>query len=71
MPEPVPLEESERVVNVVPIRALDLLLNTPIDALRLEPSVDVRQRAPNGIQADVSIRGATFGQALVLWNGRR
>ncbi|MCC6365443.1 MAG: TonB-dependent receptor [Bryobacterales bacterium] len=69
--EPMPLDESERSVSVIPIRNQSLLFNTFIDALRLDPSVDLRQRAPDGIQADVSIRGGTFGQTLVLLNGLR
>jgi iron complex outermembrane receptor protein len=41
------------------------------DALRLLPGVWVRQRGPFGSQTDVSIRGAGFGQALVLIDGVR
>jgi outer membrane cobalamin receptor len=48
-----------------------LPLSTPIDALRLIPSVEVRERGPRGVQADFAIRGASFGQALVLVNGAR
>ena len=48
-----------------------LPLSTPIDALRLVPSVEVRERGPRGVQADFAIRGASFGQALVLVNGAR
>ena len=48
-----------------------LPLATPIDALRLVPSVEVRERGPRGVQADFAIRGASFGQALVLVNGAR
>jgi len=48
-----------------------LPLSTPIDALRLVPSVEVRERGPRGVQADFAIRGAAFGQALVLVNGAR
>jgi iron complex outermembrane receptor protein len=69
--DPLPLEESERSVSVIPIRDQPLLFNTFIDALRLDPSVDLRQRAPDGIQADVSVRGGTFGQTLILLNGLR
>jgi hypothetical protein len=46
-------------------------VSTPIDALRLVPSVEVRERGPRGVQADFAIRGAAFGQALVLVNGAR
>ncbi len=41
------------------------------DALRLAPGVDVRARGPWDIQADFSIRGATFGQNLILIDGHR
>jgi outer membrane cobalamin receptor len=48
-----------------------LPLTNPIDALRLVPSVEVRERGARGVQADFAIRGAAFGQALVLVNGAR
>ncbi len=41
-----------------------------MDALQSEPAVDVRQRAP-GVQGDLSIRGSSFGQTLVLIDGLR
>ena len=41
------------------------------DLLRLVSSVDVRARGPRGVQSDFSIRGAAFGQTLVLVNGTR
>ncbi|MEX2263439.1 MAG: TonB-dependent receptor [Bryobacteraceae bacterium] len=69
--EPVPLEEVDRSVLVLPAREQLLLSNTFVDFLRLDPSLDLRQRAPNGVQSDLSIRGGTFGQTLVLLNGRR
>ena len=52
-------------------RSAKLLFNSVTDALQLDPSVDLRERAPNGVQTDVSIRGGTFGQTLVLLNGFR
>jgi iron complex outermembrane receptor protein len=48
-----------------------LPLSNPIDAFRLVPSLEVRERGPRGVQADFAIRGAAFGQALVLVNGAR
>lgn len=41
------------------------------DALRLLPGVWVRHRGPFGSQTDVSVRGASFGQTLVLVDGVR
>ncbi|MBI4890089.1 MAG: TonB-dependent receptor [Acidobacteria bacterium] len=69
--EPLPLEEADRTVLSLPAAPQRLLLNNLPDLLQLDPSLDLRQRAPNGLQGDLSIRGATFGQTLVLLNGRR
>lgn len=69
--EPMTLEEIDRAVRVLPARSQGLVLNSLVDLLRLDPSVDLEERAPDGVQTDVSIRGATFGQTLVLLNGQR
>lgn len=70
-PEPVPLEEADRAVRSIPLRGQELLFNTYVDILQLDAALDLRQRGPNGTQADLSVRGGTFGQTLILWNGRR
>jgi iron complex outermembrane receptor protein len=69
--EPLPLEEADRAVSSLPVLPHRTLFNSLPDLLQLHPSLDLRQRAPNGLQGDLSIRGATFGQTLVLLNGRR
>jgi iron complex outermembrane receptor protein len=69
--EPVPLEEADRAVTQFNVRGDAALANTLADFLRLDPSLDLGERAPNGVQTDLSIRGATFGQTLVLLNGMR
>jgi iron complex outermembrane receptor protein len=69
--EPLNLDELDRSVTVLPLRADTLLMNSWMDALRLDASLDLGERAPNGVQSDVSIRGASFGQTLVLLNGIR
>ena len=33
------------------------------------PGVDIRTRGSNGAQADISMRGGTFDQVLILLNG--
>lgn len=38
-------------------------------ALRLAPSVDLRERGSKGTQADIYIRGGSFDQTMVLLNG--
>lgn len=69
--EPIPLEESERAVHVFDLVQQKLLSNSLIDFLRLDSSIDVRSRAPGGVQSDISIRGGNFGQTLILLNGMR
>jgi iron complex outermembrane receptor protein len=69
--EPIPLEEIDRSVDVLPVAGQAALETGLTDFLRLDPSVDVMSRAPGGVQTDVSIRGGSFGQTLVLLNGQR
>ncbi|MDZ7639566.1 MAG: TonB-dependent receptor [Bryobacterales bacterium] len=68
---PIPLEESERAVDSLNVAESPLLYNTFVDHLKLLPSLDLRQRGQNGIQGDLSIRGGTFGQTLILLDGVR
>jgi len=69
--DPIPLEESERAVRAIPARELAPLTATISDLLNLDASLDLRERAPGAIQSGLSIRGGSFGQTLVLWNGMR
>ncbi|MCK5821896.1 MAG: TonB-dependent receptor [Bacteroidales bacterium] len=39
------------------------------DFLDQELSIDVRQRGPHGAQSDISIKGSTYEQVLILING--
>jgi iron complex outermembrane receptor protein len=69
--EPIPLEEANRAVRSIDVPALELVSNSFADFLRLDSSLDFRQRAPGGLQSDISIRGGSFGQTLILLNGLR
>jgi iron complex outermembrane receptor protein len=70
--DPVPLEEADRAVRALPVGAAERLLSSSFaDFLRLDSSFDLRARAGNGVQGDLSIRGGTFGQTLVLVDGLR
>lgn len=69
--EPVPLEETERTVRVFEVKGDRTLVNSISDYLQSDASVDLRRRAPGDTQGDLSIRGGTFGQSLVLLNGIR
>ncbi len=67
---PIPLGEADRTVDSIPVGQSPTVFRNAMDALQSDPSIDVRQRAP-GVQGDLSIRGSSFGQTLVLVNGLR
>jgi len=69
--EPIPLAEANRAVVSLDAQDQPLLHNSFVDYLDMDPSVDLQQRGADGVQADLSIRGATFEQSLVLLNGLR
>jgi vitamin B12 transporter len=46
-------------------------VNTIQDILEYVTSLDIRQRGSHGVQADISMRGGSFEQVLVLLNGVR
>jgi iron complex outermembrane receptor protein len=72
--EPLPLAESDRSVNLISPRDSDdqpLLSNSVVDLLRRDASLNLQARAANGVQADLSLRGTTFEQSLILLNGLR
>jgi outer membrane cobalamin receptor len=69
--EPLPLAESDRSVNLLSPRDQPLVANSVVDLLRQDPSLNLQARAANGVQADLSLRGTTFEQSLILLNGLR
>ncbi len=69
--EPLTLDEMDRAITLLPARSMLLVTNTLADLLRLDPSLDLQERSPDGVQTDLSIRGGSFGQTLVLLNGLR
>jgi iron complex outermembrane receptor protein len=68
---PVPVNEIDRPVDVIETGETPILFNHWTNYLQLDSSIDLRQRAPDGLQGDLSIRGSTFAQTLVLINGLR
>jgi iron complex outermembrane receptor protein len=66
-----PLAESNRSVLVIQPREALPGTDSVVDLLRTDPSLNLQARAGEGVQADLSIRGTTFEQSLVLVNGLR
>jgi iron complex outermembrane receptor protein len=69
---PAPLDDADRDVGVLPLPERQRpLYDSWFNLLQLDAAMDLQQRAPGGFLADLSIRGATFGQTLSLLNGMR
>ncbi len=68
---PVPLAESPRSVEVLPVTPVALASETPQEILRQDSSVFLEERGAGGGQADLVLRGGSFEQTLVLLNGFR
>jgi iron complex outermembrane receptor protein len=69
--EPLTLDEMDRSLTVLPVREHNVVFNSLADVLRQDPSIDLEARAPDGVQNDISIRGSSYAQTLVLLNGLR
>jgi len=70
-PEAVAAGESARSALTLDTQEHRLAFQDVEDYLRTDASVDIQQRGAAGTQADISIRGASFEQTLVLLNGLR
>jgi iron complex outermembrane receptor protein len=69
---PVELGRVTRTLTVITRDQIDALpARTVADVLRLQASIDVRARGVRGVQTDFAVRGAHFGQVLVLVDGVR
>ncbi len=67
---PVTLMRSARTVSVLDSAMLvDLHVNSVQDALEYVSGVDIQQRGGQGVQADISLRGSTYEQTLILIDG--
>ncbi|MEM9991508.1 MAG: TonB-dependent receptor plug domain-containing protein, partial [Bacteroidota bacterium] len=65
-----PFSESSRTINVITKEQIEAAPVVSVtELLRYVSGVDVRQRGVHGVQADISVRGGTFDQVLILING--
>ncbi len=69
---PVELGSVSRTMTILTREQIERLpVQSVADLLRLAASVDVRMRGVHGAQSDFAVRGANFGQVLVLVDGVR
>ena len=62
-------EASRLITQISHEQIQSLPVQTVADILQYLPGIDIRTRGANGAQADLSMRGGTFDQVLVLLNG--
>jgi iron complex outermembrane receptor protein len=69
---PVEMGTVTRTLTVITREQIEALpAHSIADVLRLTASIDVRARGIRGVQTDFAVRGANFGQMLVLVDGVR
>ncbi|MEM1326027.1 MAG: TonB-dependent receptor [Bacteroidota bacterium] len=67
-----PFSEVSRNIEIITRKDIEVAPVVSVaELLRYVSGVDIRQRGAHGVQADVSIRGGTFDQTLILVNGIR
>ena len=67
---PFSYSETSRIINIIDNSQIkNAPVNNVQDLLEYAASIDVRQRGNNGVQSDLSIRGGSFDQNLILLNG--
>ncbi|WP_163713195.1 TonB-dependent receptor [Mangrovibacterium lignilyticum] len=67
---PVTYSQAARIISVIEREQIEAAPVSSIqDLLEYALGVDIRQRGTYGVQADVSIRGGSFDQTLILLNG--
>ena len=67
---PLKIANANREVTLITAGRVCLMpVSSVEDLLATVPGVDLRERGPDGVQADVSIRGGTFDQVLVMIDG--
>lgn len=67
-----PVEKINENITIITKAEIEKSPANSIDELlQLNTGLDIRRRGSNGVQADVSIRGSSFEEVLILVNGVR
>ena len=65
-----PLQRVSENIEVITKKDIEASPARNIDELLQQFSgLDIQRRGPHGVQSDISLRGGTFGQVLILLNG--
>ncbi len=66
------LDRSGRYITVIPQRTLEKMNHTSLyDALQYVSGIEVKSRGGFGVQGDITLRGSTYNQVLILVDGMR
>ena len=69
------LKDQENITNIQIISSEEEIENSPVqsveDLLEYAINVDIRQRGRQGVQSDISIRGGSFEQVLIMLNSMK
>ena len=65
-----PFSDQSRTIEIITAKEIAKFPSRDIAGiLQYATGLDIRQRGPNGVQADIGIRGGGFEQSLILING--
>ncbi len=65
-----PMQDEGKIVTQITAKEIEQMpVQSLSEVLDFEPGLDIRQRGAGDIQADISIRGGTFDQNMILLNG--
>ncbi len=69
---PMKLHETGRDIQVLSNETISALpASSPDELMRYIPGLEIQARGPAGVQSDLSLRGSTFSQVLVMVDGVR
>ncbi len=69
---PLKLHETGRDIQVLSNETISSLpASSPDELMRYIPGLEIQSRGPAGVQSDLSLRGSTFSQVLVMVDGVR
>lgn len=66
----IPFNKDSRSIEIISKKMIEKIPARDVAGiLQYATGIDIRQRGPHGVQADIGIRGGSFEQTLILING--